>query len=378
MAGRPRGRQPRLAVIDQATVDGRRRLVLIRRDNAGHLLIIGGPTDVVVGRTFLRAAAVAATWCPRARRPATDTLPRAVRSATTPCGRCGRPAQGRACAQARAGAQVGPRSSRNLHEAGGTASSLRSRRRRAAPADDGRGTGAVARRARDSEVPAPPAAALLPFLRPPAARERQRRALDPRPDWPRSFRACRVREPPRRGPGLPPTPPASPAAPRGSGRCARRPESFRMAQAARSRPAPPAKPGEKLAEPTPPVAPTGPGPTRSPRARARRVGESVAPPVPGERDLRSTAPAPRPGGEPVSTESEEGAPAPRFEPGLRRPFKADDLRSATAAPKPADKPADEPSTGCGRRIARRCGRQAEISTTASSRVAVCSTARRQP
>src|SRR4051794_6545550 len=37
-----RGRQPRLAVIDAANVDGRRRLVLIRRDNVEHLLIIGG------------------------------------------------------------------------------------------------------------------------------------------------------------------------------------------------------------------------------------------------------------------------------------------------------------------------------------------------
>src|SRR5471030_2690192 len=42
-----RGRQPRLAVIDAATVDGRRRLVLIRRDNIEHLLMIGGPTDLV-------------------------------------------------------------------------------------------------------------------------------------------------------------------------------------------------------------------------------------------------------------------------------------------------------------------------------------------
>ena len=37
-----RGRQPRLAVIDAAPVDGRRRLVLIRRDNVEHLLMIGG------------------------------------------------------------------------------------------------------------------------------------------------------------------------------------------------------------------------------------------------------------------------------------------------------------------------------------------------
>ncbi len=51
-----RGRQPRLGVIDQATVDSRRRLVLIRRDNVEHLLIIGGPTDVVVEQNIVRAA----------------------------------------------------------------------------------------------------------------------------------------------------------------------------------------------------------------------------------------------------------------------------------------------------------------------------------
>jgi flagellar biogenesis protein FliO len=33
-----RGRQPRLAVIDYASVDGRRRLILVRRDNVEHLL----------------------------------------------------------------------------------------------------------------------------------------------------------------------------------------------------------------------------------------------------------------------------------------------------------------------------------------------------
>jgi len=51
-----RGRQPRLAVIDAAPVDGRRRLVLIRRDNIEHLLMIGGPSDVVVEANIVRAA----------------------------------------------------------------------------------------------------------------------------------------------------------------------------------------------------------------------------------------------------------------------------------------------------------------------------------
>ena len=68
-----RGGQPRLAVIDQATVDSRRRLVLIRRDNVEHLLIIGGPSDVVVEPNIVRAAtAVPETG---ARRP--PAMPRA-------------------------------------------------------------------------------------------------------------------------------------------------------------------------------------------------------------------------------------------------------------------------------------------------------------
>jgi hypothetical protein len=46
---------PRLAVIDAAAVDGRRRLVLVRRDNIEHLLMIGGPTDIVVESSIVRA-----------------------------------------------------------------------------------------------------------------------------------------------------------------------------------------------------------------------------------------------------------------------------------------------------------------------------------
>jgi hypothetical protein len=52
-----RGRMPRLAVIDAAAVDGRRRLVLVRRDNVEHLLMIGGPTDIVVEPNIVRAQA---------------------------------------------------------------------------------------------------------------------------------------------------------------------------------------------------------------------------------------------------------------------------------------------------------------------------------
>ncbi|KPF98913.1 flagellar biosynthesis protein FliO [Rhodopseudomonas sp. AAP120] len=49
------GRMPRLAVIDAAAVDGRRRLVLVRRDNVEHLLMIGGPSDIVIETSIVRA-----------------------------------------------------------------------------------------------------------------------------------------------------------------------------------------------------------------------------------------------------------------------------------------------------------------------------------
>ena len=73
-----RGRQPRLAVIDYASVDGRRRLILVRRDNVEHLLMIGGPTDVVVEPNIVRAVA-APRDVPGARPSAgIDALPRAI------------------------------------------------------------------------------------------------------------------------------------------------------------------------------------------------------------------------------------------------------------------------------------------------------------
>jgi hypothetical protein len=94
-----RGRQPRLAVIDAATVDGRRRLVLIRRDNVEHLLMIGGPTDLVVEPNIVRASgsrelarepaarqtpAVESSWpLQPSSEPAPIPAPRAYRSSAT-------------------------------------------------------------------------------------------------------------------------------------------------------------------------------------------------------------------------------------------------------------------------------------------------------
>ncbi len=49
-----RSRQPRLSVTDAAIVDEKRRLVLVRRDNVEHLVMIGGPSDIVIEQNIIR------------------------------------------------------------------------------------------------------------------------------------------------------------------------------------------------------------------------------------------------------------------------------------------------------------------------------------
>src|SRR5215470_793740 len=91
-----RGRQPRLALIEVAGIDARRSLVLIRRDNVEHLLLIGGPTDVVVEPSILRAVAVGATReAAQPRAPAGSEAARPMADATMwpePAPRTQRPA----------------------------------------------------------------------------------------------------------------------------------------------------------------------------------------------------------------------------------------------------------------------------------------------
>ena len=37
-----------MSVVEQASVDNRRKLVLVRRDGVEHLIMTGGPVDVVI------------------------------------------------------------------------------------------------------------------------------------------------------------------------------------------------------------------------------------------------------------------------------------------------------------------------------------------
>jgi flagellar protein FliO/FliZ len=73
-----RGRAPRLAVIEAGAVDGRRKLVLIRRDNIEHLIMIGGPTDIVVEANIVRGQNTARDAVPARGTNATESLPRTV------------------------------------------------------------------------------------------------------------------------------------------------------------------------------------------------------------------------------------------------------------------------------------------------------------
>ncbi len=60
LGGLGRGRQPRLAVIAIAPLDSRRKLVIVRRDAIEHLLMIGGPNDVLIEQGFSQPPALEA------------------------------------------------------------------------------------------------------------------------------------------------------------------------------------------------------------------------------------------------------------------------------------------------------------------------------
>jgi hypothetical protein len=70
-----RDRQKRIVVVESAMVDTRRRVVLIRRDNVEHLVLIGGPADLVVesGIEYAGAAYAAPSQYQEAPQPEAAT-----------------------------------------------------------------------------------------------------------------------------------------------------------------------------------------------------------------------------------------------------------------------------------------------------------------
>jgi flagellar protein FliO/FliZ len=79
-----RTRQPRLGLVDAFSLDGQRQLVLIRRDNIEHLVMIGGPNDVLVEAQINRALAPAREIALTPGSPAAPTRKRAESAAAQP------------------------------------------------------------------------------------------------------------------------------------------------------------------------------------------------------------------------------------------------------------------------------------------------------
>lgn len=73
-----RNRTPRLAVLDAAAIDTRRRLVLLRRDDVEHLVMIGGPTDIVIETRIVSASAEGAQPVERPQQKAEHAEPAPV------------------------------------------------------------------------------------------------------------------------------------------------------------------------------------------------------------------------------------------------------------------------------------------------------------
>ena len=71
-----RGKAPRLTVVDVARVDAKRQVMIIRRDNVEHVIMTGGPQDLVIesGIAVSDAAPPPPVATPRPTRPrATET-----------------------------------------------------------------------------------------------------------------------------------------------------------------------------------------------------------------------------------------------------------------------------------------------------------------
>lgn len=69
----------RLGVLEASDVDARRRLVLVRRDEVEHLIMIGGPNDLLIESRILRQGAAGTA---AANRPNPQQMPRPVTGPT--------------------------------------------------------------------------------------------------------------------------------------------------------------------------------------------------------------------------------------------------------------------------------------------------------
>lgn len=68
------GGEIRLDIVDAAPIDTKRRLVLVRRDDVEHLIVIGGHNDFVVESGIRRTASAASTMAAPSTSPASQKV----------------------------------------------------------------------------------------------------------------------------------------------------------------------------------------------------------------------------------------------------------------------------------------------------------------
>jgi flagellar protein FliO/FliZ len=306
----PRSRQPRLAVIDTTPVDVRRRLVLVKRDNVEHLLMIGGPTDIVVEANISRTGTVA-----REPRPIPDIVrpdgARPAAAAETPDWSLPLEPMGRPVRTVDLDAALPEPPARTAREA--MADSMRAVR-----------SGAAARRSPGADLDMPPEEVAAP-------------ALTLAPSMEINHRPAPIPEPRRAPPPEPqrPQPAPEPVLPSGDA-----PEQRRGVPPAPPRPVPPlqpaAAPPAASPPPQPPPRPVQSVPPAAPAAPSPRQAQSADENSLAEMAQRLEAALRRPT-KPAETPSARlhGRAEP---PAGRKPVNAD----AAGLAKPAVKPADSP------------------------------------
>ncbi len=83
MAGGRRSKNARLAITDAASIDDRRRIVLVRRDDVEHLIMIGGTNDLVIESDINKAPSIRPSKPlaqPSIAKPASAPIPPANKS----------------------------------------------------------------------------------------------------------------------------------------------------------------------------------------------------------------------------------------------------------------------------------------------------------
>jgi len=282
-----RTRQPRLGIVDVYDLDRQRQLILLRRDNVEHLLLIGGPNDVVIETNIVRIPGIRL-------QPQPEIAPERIEPERLPEAVPARPAAVDALPAAEASF------------VGGTLQPNPTRAEAVLKPDIVALHGARPQPRRSETAPAPPPPRPEPPRRsnpvpaPAPATEARPQAPDPMvlSDMARQLEEALKRP---MAPVRPPEPPAAPMQPPQQPRptppppAVPRPPAPPPAQRPTPPPPPPPRPGPELAQrPPSPPPPPQPAPPPAPAARAEPPPPKPAPrpePPPAPKEPAAEAPA---------------------------------------------------------------------------------------